>query len=164
MKPVIHSTKHYVQMSRFTVTANAAVTKVIIDSTDVAAKTDVFEVEEGAVVKAVFIELWAEAATIDGSTIVALIKMPSNLTNITFAQLAALGNYDNKKNVLFFHQGLAADDGVSGPYPLMKGWYKIPKSKQRFGLSDRLVIATASQTPGSTSVDFCGFATYKEYT
>ncbi len=164
MRPIIHSTKHYFQMSRYTVTANAAVAKVLIDSVAVSDKNAVFEVEEGAVVKAVYIELWCEASTIDGSSLVALYKAPSNLANMSFPELAALGDYDNKKNVLFFHQGLAPDDGVSGPYPIMKGWYKIPKTKQRFGLTDRLVISAGCQTPGSTSLDLCGFATYKELT
>jgi len=44
----------------------------------------------------------------------------------------------------------------------MRGWYKIPKTKQRFGLGDRLVLQIASQ--GTDALDFCGFATYKEYT
>ncbi len=164
MRPVIHSTKHYFQMSRFTVTANAATTKKPIVAVEIASKSDVFEVEEGAVIKAVYVELWGEASTIDGSSIVALIKKVAGVGDPTFAELAALGDYDNKKNVLFFHQGLAPDDGVSGPYPLMKGWFKIPKSKQRFGLGDSLVISCACQTPGTTTIDYCGFVTYKEYT
>ncbi len=163
MRPVIHSQKHYVQFSRASVSANAEVPAVLVDSVESTVANTVFEVTEGAVVKAVYVELWVEGSDGDGSTIVILSKCPSNLAEATFTQMAALGTWTNKKNVLFTHQGLATNDGISRPLPIMSGWYKIPKSKQRFGLGDRLVLQVACQTAGTSVIDFCGFATYKEY-
>ena len=164
VRPTVHSRKHYVQMSRFTVTANAVTAQVLIDATSLAGVDQVFEVVEGASVKAVYIELWALGDGNASNTIVALAKTPVNAAAFTFAQMAAMGTAANKNNVLFFHQGLAQNDGVSGPVPIMRGWFKIPKSKQRFALTDRLVLNLACQTSGSDTIDFCGFATYKEYT
>ncbi len=163
MRPILTSKKHYVQLSRSTAAANGIVVMDIIDATTVADVNQVFEVVEGSVVKAVYIELWALGDGNAGSSIVCLAKQPVNTANFTFAALAAIGSSGNKKNVLFFHQGLAQNDGVGGPTVIMRGWYKIPKSKQRFGLSDRLVLTMASQTAGTDTIDYCGFAIYKEY-
>ncbi len=163
MRPIIHSQKHYVQLSRSTAGANAEIPMVIVDSVESTVANTVFEVTEGATVKAVYIELWALGDGNAGSSIVILSKCPSNLAEATFTQMAALGTWTNKKNVLFTHQGLAQNDGVTGPTLIMRGWYKIPKSKQRFGLGDRLVLQMASQTPSTDTIDYCGFATYKEY-
>ncbi len=151
-------------MSRFTVGANAEEAKVLVDAQKLASVDTVFEVQEGSSVKAVYIELWAIGDGNAGSTIVSLAKMPSDLANFSFAQMAAMGDVSNKKNVLFFHQGLSMNDGVGNPQVIMRGWYKIPKSKQRFGLGDRLVLQCATQTPGTDTTDYCGFAVYKEYT
>ncbi len=161
VRPQVHSKKHYVQMSRFNVGANAEVENVLIDSQAISATNTVEEVIEGSSVKAIYIELWAIGTASDASSIVTLAKFPVNSVEFTFAQMAAMGLTANKNNVLFFHQGLASNDGISGPIPIMRGWYKIPKSKQRFALADRLVLQTACQ--GADTIDFCGFAIYKEY-
>jgi len=79
----------------------------------------------------------------------------------TFAEMQALGTFTLKKNILFTHQGLSPNDGVGNPVVVMRGWYKIPKSKQRMGLSDRIVLSIANL--GTGALDYCGFATYKEY-
>ncbi len=161
MRAVIHSKKHYVQMSRFTATANAEVDQVLIDSQGINFVDNVFEVTEGASVKAIYIELWALGSDNATTSIVALAKFPANLVPFTFAEMAAIGAVANKNNILFFHQGLGANDGVGQPVPIMRGWYKIPKSKQRFALADRMILQVACQ--GTGTMDFCGFALYKEY-
>jgi len=43
---------------------------------------------------------------------------------------------------------------------MYKGWIKIPKSKQRMGLGDRIVVQTFAQ---ALDMIDCGFETYKEY-
>ncbi len=162
MRPQIHSKKHYVQMSRTSVAANAEVDVVLIDAQGVTVADQVFEVVEGASVKAVYIELWVESSGNQTSSIVTLGKFPSNLVAFTFTEMAALGLAANKNNVLFTHQGLASNDAIGNPIPVMRGWFKIPKTKQRFGLADRLILQIASQ--GDNTLEFCGFALYKEYT
>ncbi len=163
MRAPIHSEKHYFQMSLFTISATLSVNQKLIDSVALLNKNQTFEVVEGAVVKAVFIELWLLGSSSGGSEVVCLCKDVQNLQGPTAAEMAALGNYNNKKNILFVHQGLSPNDGGDAPVLVMRGWYKIPKSKQRFGLGDALNLTILN--PHATNDLFaCGFCTYKEYT
>ncbi len=124
--------------------------------------TTVAEVSEGSIIKAVYVELWTLGSSNDGFQIVVLEKSTQDATGPTFVEMAALGDYNNKKNILFTHQGLSANDGIGNPMPVMRGWYKIPKTKQRFGLGDRLNLNISN--PSANTLTYCGFATYKEYT
>ncbi len=160
MRPVIHSQKHYVQISRSEVTTVATVGIDLVLAK--ASPTQVDEVKEGAIVKAIYIELWSTDAGNDGSEVVVLAKTKVTSANPTFAEMNALGTFPEKKDILFVHQGLTSNDGVGNPMVVMRGWYKIPKSKQRFGLGDELVLNIANNS--LNDLEFCGFATYKEYT
>ena len=149
-------------MSRSTVTTGTRALEDIILAVEGTVANAVDEVIEGAVVKAVFFELWLIGSVSDQHAIVTITKEQAGTVGPGFTNMVGLGAYLNKKNVLFTHQGLAGNDGISLPIPVLRGWIKIPKSKQRFGLGDRLVLAIASQ--GDASIFYCGFATYKEYT
>ncbi len=162
MKAPIHSEKHYFQMSFATVGTLAAATQVVAHAVTMANKNAVNEVLEGSIIKAVYVELWTVSSASDGSEIVTILKDTQDLGGPTFAEMAALGSYNNKKNILFTHQGLSANDGINNPTPVIRGWIKIPKSKQRFGLGDKFLIVISN--PSANDLDFCGFATYKEYT
>ncbi len=162
MRPVIHSTKHYVQMSRSTISTVSAVTEDIALAVESTTANLVDEVEEGSVIKAVYVELWLLDSANDGSNVVIAYKNPIGNVGATFTNLNALGTYLNKKNVLFTHQGLSSNNGVGNPIQVLGGWIKIPKSKQRFGLGDRFLISIANNGPNT--LEYCGFATYKEYT
>ncbi len=162
MKPIIHSTKHYVQMSRSQVATVAKVTIDLVLAVEGTVANAVDEVIEGATVKAVFVELWLLDTANDGSFIVTLEKKPSGLGDIAFAGMNALGTYNNKKNILYTTQGLSPNNGVGNPVPIIRQWFKIPKGKQRFGLKDELVINIANN--GLNDLEFCGFSTYKEMT
>ncbi len=162
MRPTIHSTKHYVQMSLTSIAAGALGTTVLVSAVPVASKNLVSEVEEGALVKAVYIELWVFGNAGNATQITTLCKFPSGQTPFTVAEMAALGAADNKKNILFTSQGLVGNDGIANPSVIMRGWYKIPKGKQRFGQGDTLELQIFAQA--AESLDFCGFCTYKEYT
>ncbi len=162
MRPVIHSNKHLVQTSLSIVAAGAKLDIVLIDSVKVADKNAVFEVEEGAVVKAIFVEMWVLGSTSGATQITVLAKHPGGLPSFTVAELAALGNADNKKNILYTTQGLASNDGIANPIPIIRQWFKIPKSKQRFGLGDTLELQIFAQ--GAADLNICGMAIYKEYT
>ncbi len=162
MRPVIHSNKHYVQQSLRTIVASALETTTIIEAVTVTSANLVHEVQEGAIVKAVYIELWVRAAGASpGSYIFAVYKDPGGGTAFNTTQLAAMGASENKKNVFFFSQALINDNDADA-IPIFRGWLKIPKSKQRFGLGDRLLIAFFAQ--GAVDMVACGFETYKEYT
>ncbi len=148
-------------MSRFSIGTGTNVNTTLVDAVKAPDANLVDEVAEGAVVKAVYIELWLIGSTADQHDIVTVSKQQQGFAGPTFADVVALGNYLNKKNILFTHQGLASNDGIAMPMAILRGWIKIPKSKQRFGLGDELVLSVASQ--GDATIFACGFATYKEY-
>ncbi len=157
---MVHSTKHYVQHSIGTVVAGAVENQNLASAVDVAAKTALFEVEEGSSVKAIYLELWIRSAATAAASFVFIVeKRPSGLVFPTVAQVAALGDYVNKKNVFYTTQGLTNDVDADA-LNLYRGWIKIPKSKQRMGLGDKLswTLSAIGQ-----SINFCGFVTYKEY-
>ena len=95
-----------------------------------------------------------------GSGITTFEKVPGGKPAMTAAQSADLSSYPNKNNVFFVSQGLYPADNQN-PLPVMRGWFKIPKGKQRMALGDKLVINFHSQTNG---IDACGISIYKEYT
>ncbi len=157
---MVHSTKHYVQQSIGTVVVGTNEDEDLVIAVPVVDKNIVTEVEEGATVKAIYIELWIRsAATAAASFVFIVCKRPSGTNNPTDAEMAALGDWNNKKNILFTSQGLT-NDVDSSAMNLYRGWIKIPKGKQRMGLGD--VLSWHLRTVGQ-SINFCGFATYKEY-
>ncbi len=119
-----------------------------------------FEVIEGNVVKAVYLEYWVIGTFSLGSFVVTVEKSPAGAGPPTFTELALLDSYQNKKNILYTTQGLMAEDNQN-PTPVLRQWIKIPKGKQRFGLEDRLRINFASLT--GEDLQFCGFTLYKSY-
>ncbi len=157
---MVHSTKHYVQHSIGTVTAGAVEDNDFVFATDVGAKNLVNEVEEGSSVKAIYLELWIRsAATSAASFVFCVAKRGGGQDQPTASDMAALGDFVNKKNILYVTQGLT-NDVDSSAMALYRGWIKIPKSKQRCGLGDKISwhLFAVGQ-----SINFCGFVTYKEY-
>jgi len=149
-------------MTLSTATTLAKNDEIIATSVAVVDKNATNEIEEGAIVKAVFVELWAIGTTADQFFTIVLFKNPNGLGNPSFTNMTNLTQWLNKKNVLYTTQGLASNDGIAGPIPIIRQWFKIPKSKQRFGLGDKLQLCIASR--GDATITYCGFATYKEYT
>ncbi len=150
-------------MSQFTIDQAAVDTQVIVLAQE-AVSTTPSAVEVGAVVKAVYVEYWlGQASTsVVGSYTTILHKNPGGNSPATATNLAALHDFDNKKNILFTSQALTPPtDG--GQVMVMRGWYKIPKGKQRFGLGDRLDLVTRNNTATAVSINGCGFALFKEY-
>ncbi len=163
MRPIIKSRKHYVQMSLFTTDPVSVVNQLLIESVAVTAKNSPREVEEGAIVKAIYIELWLQTDGVQGTQVVTVSKQNESSLGPTFAEIQALDTYNNKKNVFYTTQGLTSNDNVSGPLVVLRGWIKIPRSKQRFGLGDILTLTIANPHALEDLLG-CGFATYKEYT
>ncbi len=161
----INSIKHYVAETNAVITNGTIRNEVLVDAVTVAsAGSNSFDVEEGAIVKAIHLDFWviSEAATgITTQWNSILEKVPSNQDGATAAQLLNLGAYPNKKNILYSFQGnlSAGIDGIQA-LPHARGWFLIPKGKQRFGLGDRLMLSMVST---GQSCSICGMATYKEY-
>ncbi len=160
MKPVIHSTKHYVQQSRSEVGTVAIVALDIALSVGSTIANEVDEIEEGTLVKAVFVEMWILDSGNDGSFVISLEKQSGGMANMSFGDSNNLGNYRNKKNILYVTQGLSPNNAVGNPTPIIRQWFKIPKGKQRFGLTDKLKLNITNN--GLNDLEFCGFFTYKE--
>ncbi len=161
MRPIVHSVKHYRQITLTTVTTGTRNLDVLCTAVESTVANLENEIEEGALVKAIYIELWLIGNTADQFFTITVSKDPSGHAGSTFTEMTTLFTYDNKKNILYTTQGLAPNDGVGQPIPVIRQWFKIPKGKQRFGLGDKLRLAVASR--GDGTITMCGFATYKEY-
>ncbi len=164
MRAPIHSKKHISQIAQSNVGQGAVVIETIALAIE-GSSTAPNQIEEGAIVKACYIEFWVsqDSASVVGSYTVALLKRPGNAVVITTAQMAALHDYPNKNNILFTAQGLLTpNDG--GQVPVLRAWYKIPKGKQRFGLGDALTLVIRNNNATAIDINFCGLAIYKEYT
>ncbi len=160
VRPMVHSTKHYVQPGLRTVVGGAVENHVIAQAVTSASLTGNFEVLEGNSIKALFVEHWIRASGASpGSFIVAIYKLEGTGVVATVAQMAALFDWQNKKNILFSSQALTNDNDADA-ISITRGWLKIPKSKQRMGLGDKWILATSS-----VGVDHvvCGLEIYKEY-
>ncbi len=161
VRPMVHSTKHYVQFPIDNIAAGVVQNNVIVSAVSTPDKNLASEVEEGATIKAVFIEMWMLASTNDSEFIMTLSKNPEFGLGPTFVEMAALNGYTNKKNVLYTTQGLSQNDGVTSALPMVRTFFKIPKSKQRFGLGDILSLSISNVSAGT--LQRCGFTTFKEY-
>ncbi len=159
MRPIIKSVKHY-QHTPVTVVASSATGQVtLVDAiVEGAARANAFDVFEGSNIKAVYCEYWISGVTLDKTATWCILKRPANVAQPTFAEMSNLGAYANKKNILNAGQGIAPTNG--NVMNIYKGWLKIPKGKQRFGLDDKLQLVVAAT---GTNVNFCGLSTFKEY-
>ena len=117
-------------------------------------------VRVGATIKAVYVELWVLANSQQPASIILIVeKQPGNGQDINLVGITALHDYPNKKNIFYSTQGLVGDANTN-PVPFLRQWIKIPKGKQRFGLTDRLQVTILSQTE---DINICGLMIYKEY-
>ncbi len=162
VRAMVHSIKHYVQITLSTATTGTRNGEVLVDAVAVPDVNTSIEVTEGSSIKAVYFEMWAIGSVSDQFFTAVLIKSPSGLAGPTFTEMTDLNSFKNKKNILYTTQGLASNDGIAAPIAIFRGWVKIPKGKQRFGLGDQFTFLIASR--GSATITYCGFATYKEYT
>ncbi len=159
----INSIKHYIQFEN---SAGSDATRrsipIVHAVLDSVGPSDTQDVTEGAIVKAVFIELWNKSNAPSGTEQkfqFAIEKVPAGAAPLSFTDMNNLQAYQNKKNILYFTQGVIGDLTVQA-IPVFRQWILLPKGKQRFGFDDDLTIALS--TTGATN-NSCGFATYKEY-
>ncbi len=159
MQAPINTIKHYVHTPVAGIASGVANGFNLVNAlAKGTARTSPTHVEEGAIIKAVYVEYWVKADNPNFTVNASLQKQPGGIASPTFAEMANMGSYANKKNVFDFHQGLApSGDQV---LPMFRGWYLLPKGKQRFGLGD--ILSVKFSFTGSAG-DVCGFATFKEY-
>ncbi len=158
----ISSIKHYSQRSNAAVATGVALSHTAANAVAKGgSRSDPSIVEEGCVIKAVYLEYWI-CGTLDGTTTqftFVAYKLPSGQATATATNMGALGAWNNKKNILFSSQGVLPEGESSMSIPVIRQWVLIPKGKQRFGLGDQFMVTVFSVG----TLQFCGFATYKEY-
>ncbi len=158
----INSEKHYVPRTSFAVTSGVIHNHLIAEGVapaDVGAA--VSDVRTGAVVKAVYCEMWLVGthSTLESQFTVTVEKVPSGGTNMTATQSLNLTSYPNKKNVLYTTQGIVAPSNAES-IAVLRSWIKIPKGKQRMGLGDKLLCNINN---GGGDLRICGIFIFKEY-
>ncbi len=159
MRPKVHTEKHIVQTSLAAIASGAILAITLAQSFQTPVAATASHVREGSTISAIYIEMWGTSDdTGAGTTIVALEKRPGGVPAMGTTNIAALDAYVNKKNVLHTMMGLIGPN-TQYPMALVKGWFKIPKGKQRFGIGDRLVLNIFGQSNG---MSICGFSIYKE--
>lgn len=161
MKAVIKSTKHFNQFSPTTVLVTSISNFDVLEAVAVPDISTAIEVEEGSLVKQVYLEVWltSEITETTGAFQLTLEKVPAGATPMTFAQSNSLGSYPNKKNVFYTTRGLSPNS-TANPVPIVRGWFSVPKGKQRMGLGDKVIMNITAITNPLT---WCGFMLYKEY-
>ncbi len=159
----INTVKHYVHSSNAVIATGAIRNVTLIDAVVAPATSNAFDVKEGAIIKAVYIEWWIKGKDAAGGSsqfTMIIEKNPVNVGTATIANMSNLGAYNNKKNVLYSTQGVIGDLSTNG-VPILRTWVLIPKGKQRFGLADRLTSTILAI--GTNGIQSCGIATYKEF-
>lgn len=159
----INSIKHFVHHSPATVVAGAVTSIVLVNAVVAPAVATTADVIQGAIVKAVYIEVWigGNTANATSSFNVTVEKRVANAPAMTFTQSVNLQSYPNKKNILYTTQGIIGPvSSGGGTTPIIRDWIKIPKGKQRFGLNDEFVINLSNITNDMIA---CGIFIFKEY-
>ncbi len=161
--PIVNSIKHMVNRSTVAIATGTLRNDTVVDAVAVAAAGANTQVTQGSVIKAVYVELWFVGSGTTGNIsafTMTIEKLSGGQPLMTFTNSQNLFVYPNKKNVLYTTQAINSTkvDGAN-PVPMIRGWVKIPKGKQRFGLGDRLLVNTASVGAG----EVCGVFIYKEY-
>ncbi len=164
MRAPIVSRKHIVQHTQFVVASAAVTTFDDIHAVAIQDVNTAAEVVEGSVIKAVYVEMWLTSNTSvepAGSLVMIVEKSQSANIEPSFTNMTTLDAYENKKNILYTTQGIVGSN-TANPVPFIRQWIKIPKSKQRFGLQDKLRIVVAAI--GAEDLSGCGLTIYKSYT
>ncbi len=158
MRAIINSIKHYFHTPVIAL-ASGAVTIIKLSSSiaEGAARANATDVYEGSKITAMFLEYWISGVTLNKTATWCIIKLSGGAIAPTFAEMANLGSYANKKNILNAGQGIPPTNG--NVMNIYKGWIKIPKGKQRQGLKDEIVLVLAAV---GTVTNICGLLTFKE--
>ncbi len=159
-KLTINTQKHVVQVGPSTVTLGAILNQglaVAVRSADADAAN---EVRVGSIIKAIYLELWltSDDAT-QSSGIISLEKLPLASDPMAVGDAAALDSYHNKNNVFYVTQGLMGP-AIGNAVPFVRGWFKIPKGKQRMNETSRINLNISAVLDG---LRICGVIIYKEY-
>ncbi len=127
----------------------------IVNTLDNPATTTDNQVERGCKIFKIWMEWWYYGtSTGDTNDIIDayIIKNPGN--NLTVPNPGTVGTSNEKKFVIKIWKGLAGTKTTGGQPYSWKGWIKIPKVYQRFGIDDRLAFVIRSPTTGNNCTNF----------
>jgi len=161
VRAMVQSRKHIIQNPILTAVLGAVVNITLATVVDRSSANTNLEIVQGSIIKAVYLEYWMTGDdSVQGSSTAILEKVVGGAAPVTAAQMDALDAYPNKRGIFHTFQGLTPPN-TQYPMSLVKGWFKIPKGKQRFSSGDKLVFSIKGVSDGVT---VCGMAIYKEYT
>ncbi len=154
--------KHMTNHENTTLNSGARINIELIQGVGQASVVNTTDVVEGSSIKTIYIEQWLKSNASAGTNTkfqLVLEKVMGAVAAITFTQMNNLMSYPNKKNILYSTQGVIGDLTTSS-IPIMRGWFSIPKGKQRFGLDDQLVLSISST---GAVIQRCGLSIFKEW-
>ncbi len=163
LRPV-QSLKHVVDVQS-AVAAAVSEAKTMVVASDTPDLAGVTEVQTGAHVKAIYLNIEAYATSSGGLSNFYLIIFKNPGGNLVVPEPNVVGASDNKKYVI--HQEMVmlqkeptADALGGNPRVVFKGVIRIPRLYQRFGYND--LLQTKVLAPG-VSVEYCIECIYKEF-
>ncbi len=158
---VIHRIKHIVDKSA-TITATAVLPEVLINTKDAPVLANTTEVETGAKVHGIFINVQIQAnQSINAipNIYMAIYKSPGG--NIPAIDPAQTGSNADKKQII--HQEMnfvETTSNTANPRTLFKGVVVIPRGMQRFGADDELIMSLKSN---AINFSYCVQCIFKEF-
>ncbi len=159
----VNTVKHFVPLASAVIATGAINNHKIAEGVVAPAVALNSDVRQGAVIKAIYIEMWLasnEASGSESQFVLTVEKKRATEVDMTNANALNLQAYLNKKNVLYTSQGIINSNTGAGAVPIIRQWVAVPKGKQRFGLGDEFFVNIAAVG----SIQVCGMTIYKEYT
>ncbi len=108
----INSIKHVLNLENTTLASGSVRSVQCVQAVAQTAVSNIADVVEGSIVKAVYLELWFKsnaAAGTDDKFQLIVEKVIGNQVPITFTQMNNIMTYPNKKNIFFMTQGVVGD-------------------------------------------------------
>ncbi len=118
------------------------------------------DVETGATVNAIFLNVQVSATSTAALANVYMYVMKNPGNNITEVNANVVGTSDIRKHVIHQEMIMTEKNTTAIPRTLFKGVIKLPRGMRRFGIEDRLVLSLFA--PGTT-YEYCVQCIYKEY-
>ncbi len=162
VKATIKSVKHIVQHPQFGIAVASIANLVDVKGRGFpSAVNTADDVVQGAIVKAVFVEIWILSLAAISSFVIFCEKAKGGQPLATIGDANALDLYPNKGSILWTSQGLIGNE-TTNAVPIVRDWVRIPKGKQRFALNDEFRINVAN-IGAVNNISVCGMTIYKEY-
>ncbi len=158
LRPV-NRIKHVVDLQG-AIIAGASTQEFLIRAVDAPIITNIFDVETGSTVHAIYLRVEVVATTSAALPNVYMIVFKNPGGNLTIPAGNLVGSNDNKKYIIHQEMLMLQKQDGSNPRTLFNGVIKIPRGYKRMGPNDTLTLGIT--VPG-VSIDFCLQCHYKEF-